>query len=46
MHLFSDHNIYGINELSVIKFTFRKNLAKEIMDLFKKVNTKTAKFMD
>lgn len=41
MQLFSDHNIYGINELNVMGFTFRRNLSNDMMSLFKKMNTHT-----
>jgi hypothetical protein len=46
MQLFSDHNIYGINELSVINFSFRKNMSDEVMELFRKINSKTGKIME
>ena len=42
MQLFSDNNIYGINELSVMEFSFRKNLNYPMMDLFRKMNTQTS----
>lgn len=42
MQLFSDNNIYGINELNIMDFSFRKNLASPMMDLFRKMNTQTS----
>lgn len=36
--MFSDQNIYGINEMLIYGYTFRKNMKNEIMDLFKKID--------
>lgn len=41
MQLFSDHNIYGIDELKIMEFTFRKNLNHEVMELFRKISSLT-----
>lgn len=46
MQLFSDHNIYGINELSIIEFSFRRNLDPDLMGLFHKVSTLMARLAD
>jgi hypothetical protein len=38
MQFFSDFNIYGINEMKICGFTFRKNM--KIMPLFEKISSK------
>jgi hypothetical protein len=37
MQFFSDFNIYGINEMKICGFTFRKNM--KIMPLFEKITS-------
>lgn len=41
MQLFSERNIFGINEMNITDFTFRRNMDSEIMQLFRKVNFET-----
>ena len=38
MQLFTEFNIFGIHEMKVEGFTFRKNLDKSTMTLFKKID--------
>ena len=37
MQFFSDFNVYGINEMKICGFTFRKNL--KVMSLFQKISS-------
>jgi hypothetical protein len=37
MQFFSDFNVYGINEMKVCGYTFRKNM--KIMPLFEKISS-------
>ena len=38
MQLFTEFNIFGIHEMKISGFTFRRNLNSQLMDLFQKVD--------
>ena len=39
MQLFTEYNIFGIHEMKIDGFTFRKNMDKDLMQLFKKIDS-------